>query len=715
MSGAAALSERFGVVTMERTPRRLSAETRELAARFLSGEFGREMRRAEFEMDEGKLEGLSADGRYAAAVMRIAEIAPLRVLPGEKLVGAAPLLEATHHRTPGVDIGSTSHTTVGFGRVMAEGYRGLRKRVEERLERGDLDEKGRELLKGMLICLEAAGRWQARYVEELERRIAASSGEQRQHYEEVLEGVRRVPEEPPENFRQALQALWFMWEFQRLCGNWSGLGRMDEMLGPYLRRDLEEERIGLNEARELIAHFWIKGCEWIGGEYGSVGTTGDAQFYQNVILGGVDADGESVVNEVTYLILDVVEELHISDFPVAVRVNRHTPERLWRRIAEVQRLGGGIASVYNEDLVARSLVEFGYALEEARQFTNDGCWEIIVGGKTAFSYYPFDMLLCLQEGLGLGPGNMETPECDDFEGLYRVFLDRLMQKLEEIWTQGTGVFSGGPPAPLLSLFVDDCIERGRGYHDRGARYSVRAPHAGGMPDTANSLYVLKRVVFDEGRFTLSEFLEILRNDWEDQELLRRRLREEFALYGNDEDEADSMLQRVFDDYVGLCAENLERGGVLMPAGISTFGREAQFNKHRAATPFGTFAHDILASNLSPTPGTDRHGPTAVVKSFCKQDFSRLSCGTPLDLKIHPSCLQSENGLQALVALLKTFVAGGGLYLQVDVIDAQVLRDAQENPERYPNLAVRVSGWSARFTTLSREWQDMIIQRTEQYF
>ena len=149
--------------------------------------------------------------------------------------------------------------------------------------------------------------------------------------------------------------------------------------------------------------------------------------------------------------------------------------------------------------------------------------------------------------------------------------------------------------------------------------------------------------------------------------------------------------------------------------VETRALAARFNKHRAATPFGTFAHDILASNLSPTPGTDRHGPTAVVKSFCKQDFSRLSCGTPLDLKIHPSCLQSENGVQALVALLKTFVAGGGLYLQVDVIDAQVLRDAQENPERYPNLAVRVSGWSARFTTLSREWQDMIIQRTEQHF
>jgi pyruvate-formate lyase len=715
VSAAGRLVEDFGVTTFEKTPRRLSPETRAFAARVLSGEFGREMRKADFLIDRAVMPDASENARYAAVVSRIAESAPLRLVPEEKLVGAAPMLEATHHMTPGSDIHSTSHTTIDFGTVLESGYRGLRKRVEERLERGDLDEKGLDLLQGMLVCLAAAGRWQARYVVELERLIAESDGALRRHYEEVLAAARNVPENPPENFREALQSLWFMWEFQRLCGNWSGLGRMDEVLGPFLRRDLEAGSIDLDGARELIAHFWIKGCEWIGGDYGSVGTSGDAQFYQNVILGGIDAKGASVISEVTYLILDVVEELHISDFPIAVRVGAQTPERLWRRIAELQRLGGGIVSIYNEDLVLRALVNFGYPLEEARQFTNDGCWEIIVGGKTAFSYYPFDMLLCLQEGIGLGPDNLETPDCDDFEELYQAFLDSLRKMLERIWNEGAEVFANGHPAPLLSLFVADCIERGRGYHERGARYSVRSPHAGGLPDTANSLYVLKRVVFDEERFTLEEFLDILRDNWEEQELLRQRLRNEFALYGNDDDDADGMLKRVYDDYVRMCAEVPERNGVRMPAGISTFGRETQFKEHRTATPFGSFAHDILASNLSPTPGTDREGPTAVVKSICKVDFEKLPCGTPLDLKIHPSCLQDENGLNGLVALLKTFVDGGGLYLQVDVVDGQVLRAAQEHPEQYANLSVRVSGWSARFVTLSREWQEMIIQRTEQFF
>ncbi|MBN2452108.1 MAG: glycyl radical protein, partial [Lentisphaeria bacterium] len=201
-------------------------------------------------------------------------------------------------------------------------------------------------------------------------------------------------------------------------------------------------------------------------------------------------------------------------------------------------------------------------------------------------------------------------------------------------------------------------------------------------------------------------------NWAGHEDLRREICRDLVLYGNDEAEADAMLVRVYTDYVTLCREQPRCNGVLTPPGISTFGRELAFRDGRAAQPFGSRVGDILASNLSPTPGTDRRGPTAVVRSFCKADFERLTCGTPLDLKIHPSSLRGEACLRSLVGLLQTFVALGGLYLQVDVVDAATLRDAQHHPERYPNLAVRVSGWSARFTTLDQTWQEMIIQRTE---
>jgi formate C-acetyltransferase len=206
--------------------------------------------------------------------------------------------------------------------------------------------------------------------------------------------------------------------------------------------------------------------------------------------------------------------------------------------------------------------------------------------------------------------------------------------------------------------------------------------------------------------------EVLRENWAGHEDLCGQVWRKLVLYGNDDDAADGMLRRVFETYVSLC-ERTERADprILRPAGISTFGREIQWAPQRAATPFGRHAGDILSSNLAPTPGSERHGPTAIIQSYCGCDFERLPNGVPLDLKLMPSSVRGEAGVEALVGLLKTFVALGGWYIQPDVVDTDLLRDAQVHPERYPNLAVRVSGWSARFTTLSVEWQDMVIQRT----
>jgi formate C-acetyltransferase len=683
-----------------------------LAARVLLGEYGRRMARATFALTDAEA-GAPAELRAAHAVMRIAEQAPLWVSAEERLAGAAPLLESAYHQMPVAGVAGTSHTTLGFERVLREGLGAWRTRIAARRAHGDLDTDQAVFLAAEERCLEAMAVWHRRLLAELATQAAAAPAAERRRLEEVGAALAPVPENPPRTFREALQALWFLWEFQRLCGNWSGLGRVDKMLGPFLHHDLAEGVIALPEARDLLAHFWIKGCEWIGcrQDHGSGG--GDAQFYQNVVLGGVDEGGRQVCNDVTYLILDIAEELHISDFPIAVRVGPQTPERLWRRLAEVQRLGGGIVSIYNDELIVRSLVEFGYPLADARDFANDGCWEVTIPGKTAFSYCPFDLLQVFQNTLGLGPVGLVTPDCATFEAFYALFRDKLRETLEAIGAHSAGAFRQGPPSPLLSLFVEDCIESARPYHGRGAHYTVLSPHAGGMPDTANSLYALKRLVFDEQRFSLSQLADILRRDWEGHEDLRQALRRDLVLYGNDDEAADALLTRVFSDFVSICREQPCRHGVLMPPGISTFGRELAFRPQRTAQPFGAKAHEILASNLAPTPGTDRRGPTAVIRSFCKQDFSKLTCGTPLDLKFHPGCLADERGVEALVTLLKAFVTQGGFYLQVDVADAAVLRAAQTHPERFPNLSVRISGWSARFVTLGREWQEMVIQRTEQ--
>lgn len=730
------LEKNFGVVNGAASTERLSVATRHLAARFLSGEFGLAMREADFNFPESERADLSKDMAYAEAAWRIAANCPLRVLAAEKLVGAATLVEATWHRMPVLRCESTSHTTLGFEAALKVGYRELRQQIAARLERGDLGGR-QDFLQAMLRCLDAADLWHERHLALLRERIAAASGSQKQHYLKVFENLRNVPANPPTSFREAVQALWFLWSFQRLCGNWSGIGRIDKMLGSYLQKDLQAGVLTLDEARELLAHFWLKGCEWIGCAKFTPGS-GDAQFYQNIVLGGVDEAGNSVVNEVTYLVLDVVEELHISDFPIAVRVNSQTPEKLWRRIAEVQRLGGGIVAIYNEELILKALAKFGYAREEARDFANDGCWEVMIPGKTAFSYHPFDMLKILQNTIGLGPDNSSTRDFADFEELYQAFVQELAgprgleachaaadkafhaTNVPEVcvrtspgWASMEGPVDNGHPAPLLSLLVEGCIEKGRGYYNLGARYSVRAIHAGGIPDTANSLLALKKIVYDEKRLTLPEFIEILRNNWEGHERLRQEIRQTVELYGNDETAADAMIRRVYDDYVRLGSQIRERNGVLRPLGISTFGREISFRDHRKATAFGAKSGEILATNLAPTPGTDKKGPTAVIRSFCGMDFEKLPNGVPLELKIMPGSVAGESGITALVALMRTFVELGGVFLHIDVVDSAMLKDAQEHPEKYPNLSVRISGWSARFATLNRNWQDMVIQRTQQ--
>lgn len=691
---------------------RLSEPTRELAFRALSGEFGRQMKTAGFcrKIEDHKKQDPNLF--YAGIVKELAETASLRIVEDEKIIGSATLIEATNHRTPGCDIGSTSHTTIGFEDVLKIGYKGLRTKIKKRLKDKSLNNKSKNLLNSMWQCLEAARIWHQRYIDLLEELIQKSNKDVRRRYKQVKKYFQNVPENPPENFREAIQSLWMMYCFQRLCGNWSGIGRIDKMLGSFLKKDLEAGTLTVAEARELIAHFWIKGCEWIGVENFHRGESGDAQFYQNIVLAGVDEQGNDITNEVTYLVLDVVEELHISDFPIAVRINSKSPEKLLRRIAEVQRLGGGIVAIYNEELILRSLVKFGYPLKEARNFSNDGCWEIIMPGKTAFSYISFDALQLFQEAVGLPDEKINRQDFADFDSLYQAFYQQLDKYIKEQFTvQADTRFTSGMPSPLLSVFVEGCIENAKGYHDLGAKYTVVAPHAGGIPDLANSLHVINKIVFEEKQFSWQKFRNILKHNWQGHETFRQSIIKKYQLYGNDNDEVDQFVKKIYDDFVLLASRVPKRNGVLRPPGISTFGREIGYRQHRLATAFGRHQGEILATNMAPTPGTDLSGPTAVIKSFCKLDFEKLPNGVPLELKILPSAVKGEKGLKALIGIMRSFIQLGGVFLHIDVVDNKLLIKAQQHPEKYPNLSVRISGWSARFVTLNREWQKMIIQRS----
>ena len=521
----------------------------------------------------------------------------------------------------------------------------------------------------------------------------------------------------PATFREALQSIWFAFAFQRLCGNWPGIGRIDWLLGDFLDRDLAEGRLTMEEARELLAHFFIKGCEWIcGGNYGS----GDAQHYQNLVIGGRDGEGKDITNHVTYLVLDVIEELGIGDFPTTLRLHKGTPQKLLRRMAEVIRYGGGVLAVYNEELIYQSLLAYGYPKEEVWKFANDGCWEVQIPGKTNFGYDPFDGLQVLQQKT-LQPG----ADFATYEALYQAYLADLESAVAGIVERhcyetpgkddlGRWRWCDWTPSTVISLFEGGCISAGLPYFRGGAVYNIRSPHFGGFGDTVNSLYAIRKLVYEERKCTLPQLLSVLAKDWEGEEVLRRYVQSRYTYFGNDNDECDTIAVSLAKEFAAICRRQEGRCGYGTPPGISTFGRQLEWAPRRTATPYGRKAGEVLAGNCSPTPGTDKEGATAVIRSYCKIDLREMTTGAALDLKLLPSAVKGEDGLSAIVALMQGFVTLGGFFLQLDVADGAILREAQAHPEAYDTLSVRVSGWNARFVTLDRGWQDMIIAQTEEH-
>ena len=696
-------------------PVRLSEKTRQFARDSLDRKYGLDtLKTMAVSLDnvEG-FDGLSALKKHDLVIMRIAKTAPVRICEGERISGAATLGLAIKHVIPATYGGSrifssVSHLTVDFERVLREGINGIKAAATSAYE----EHRGTEreaFAESCLTCINAFEIWHSRYLDALR---------DRSEYGSNYENLSRVPMESPTSFYEAVQSLWFTFAFIRLCGNWPGIGRIDYLLGDYLKRDLEEGKLTLDEAREILAHFFIKGCEWINGQY--IGS-GDAQHYQNIVLGGIDENGKDVTNEVTYLVLDILEELGISDFPTTVRIGKRTEERLLRRVAEVMRYGGGILAIYNEDLVIEALIKDGYEEREARKFANDGCWEVQIPGRTFFIYTPFDSLQVLQQRtLGGYDGTLDP---SSFEELYQKYVWDLSAEVEAILNSRQKKFVGGnplegwkwaeqTPCTVVSLFEEGCIEKGLSYLEGGPVYNINSPHIGGLADTVNSLYAIKKLVFEERKLTFSELLNILRNNWEGEEALRQYALNRYAYYGNDNDEVDEIAARLLSDFADMCVAINGKCGYRFPAGVSTFGRQLEWSPKRLASPHGRKQGEVLAANASPTPGTDREGATAIIRSYCKADLSKLATGAALDIRLLPSSVTGEDGITALISLMRGFVELGGFFMQPDVVDAALLREAQEHPENYRNLSVRVSGWNARFVTLNKEWQDMVIEQNE---
>ncbi|MBO4547714.1 MAG: hypothetical protein J5758_00710, partial [Abditibacteriota bacterium] len=652
----------FYTASFEKRPVRLSAATRRFAAESLRARYGLMTREhPAIELGE-KAEGLSRDELHDLAIREIAAAAPLRICEGELVSGAATLGLAIDHRVPATVKGepflfSVSHLTVDFETVLRKGADHIGRSIDESLQHHT---GGRRAF--LLSCrsvMDSMRVWHKRYLDALKDRPG---------YEQVYANLRRVPFEPARTFHEAVQSLWFTFAFLRLCGNWPGIGRLDMLLGPYLEKDLSGGRLTMDGAREILAHFFIKGCEWI---TGSSNGSGDAQHYQNIVLGGVLPDGSPAHNAVTELTLDILEELNIGDFPTSYRVSAGTDGRILKRLARVIRHGGGVLAVYNEDGIIKTLTDFGYPLEDARSFANDGCWEMQVPGKTFFSYIPFDALEILQKQT---LKSYEEPFTGSFEELKEAYFADLAAKVGNICRSHAAVCPGGVwkktmPCSVVSVFEQGCIEKGLSYMEGGPVYNVISPHLGGLADAADSLFAVKKLVYDQQAVSMEELCEALRSDWEGFDALRARA---LALpyYGNADPEADGIVREILRAFADACAEYDGACGYRFPPGVSTFGRQLQWAPNRLACPHGYKRGAVLAGNASPCPGTDREGATALLTSYCRSGLGRMVTGAALDLRLDPQTVRGDRGLEAIAGLIKAFVLMGGCFMQPDIADTE---------------------------------------------
>lgn len=698
-------------------PVRLSKETRYYCYESLEGRYGDEAMKVPFlSLDDIEgFETMSPYAKYDAAIRKICETAPLRVTESELVCGAGTLGGAVYAQVPVQFKGnwvfpSINHLTVDFFTPVNKGVNYYKAKIEKRLLKDDLTPRQKEFLNSLLETIKSMEILHGRYMEAVKKAKP-----------DVYKYAKNVPFKAAHNFKEALQSLWFCFAFLRLTGNWPGIGRIDKLLGPYLEIDLKNGAVTLDEARELLASFFIKGCEWVRGVDAGRGS-GDAQHYQNIVLGGTDREGNDITNDVTYLILDVVEELPIGDFPITIRFNEKSPEKLYRRVAEVIRHGGGTVAVYNEKTILEAMTRFGYKKEEASDFANDGCWEVQVPGTTRFSYNPFDSLqILLNDTLKLSSD--EKVAFKTFDEIKEAFFKNLEGAVDYIANDLLNGLLENPgagrkkekfrelfPTSAIDLFENDCIKNAKGYLEGGTRYTVIPPHIGGGADTANSLYAIKKLCFEDNVVSFDRLLEILKNNWEGEEYLRLYARNKYKYYGNDNPEVDAISAEIFDRFSGFCEKYGTKHALWIPSGVSTFGRQLEWKDLRPAAPFGSRRGDILAGNASPTPGTDLEGATAVIKSYCAADLTKQVTGSALDIKLFPHTVSGKDGIDSITALIKGFQNLGGYFMQLDVADVNVLLEAQKDPAAYKSLSVRVSGWNARFVSLDDNWQRMIIER-----
>lgn len=626
--------------------------------------------------------------------------------------------------------------TVLDDKIYRKGMRDFIAEIEGELEKLDFlnDPQAydrQEELKAMRITAQALIRFAERHAELAEALAQTESDPARRaELQRIAEVCRRVPAHAPRNLWEALQSYWFVHlGVITELNTWDSFcpGHLDQHLNPFYQQGLKDGSLTADFARELLQCFWIKfnnqpAPPKVGVTAAESGTYTD---FAQINLGGITPDGGDAVNDVTYLLLDVVEELRILQPSASIQVSKKNPDRFIQRAGRIIRTGFGQPSIFNADLIVQELVRQGKSVEDARRGGSSGCVEIGVFGRenynlTGYFNLPKVLEITLHNGMDPRTGQQIGLETGDprsfgsFEALFTAF-ERQLRHFIDIKIRGNHVierlYGVYMPAPFLSLLIDDCITRGKDYHTGGARYNTSYIQGVGIGTITDCLSALRWHVYDQRDMGMDELLAALGADFSGFERLRLALLNRTPRYGNDDDYADSLMQRVFEAYFQAVdgRPNL-RGGAyhinLLPTTCHVY-----FGSVTGATPDGRRAATPVSEGVSPVQGADRHGPTAVIQSLAKMDHARTG-GTLLNQKLAPQLLKDDAGLEHMTQLVRTYFKLDGHHIQFNVVDADTLRHARQHPEQHRDLIVRVAGYSDYFVDLSPALQDEIIARTE---
>jgi len=645
------------------------------------------------------------------------------------LYEAGCFTEFMEQRAPG-------HTALD-GTIYSTGLLDMKKKIAAARERLDwigdphATEKDEEL-RAMDIACDASIIFANRHADLAERMAAEEKDDvRRAELLKIADVCRHVPANAPRDFHEAVQTYWFshLGTITELNG-WDAMspGHFDIHLRPFYEKGLADGSLDRERAKELLSCFWVKvnntpAPPKVGVTAAESGTYND---FTQINLGGVNTDGSDGVNDVSYLILDVLDELQLLQPQVSVHISSKTPDRFLKYACRVMRRGSGYPSAFNTDEVIMEQIGMGKTVEDAREGGTSGCIETGAFGKEAYILHgylnvPKIMELALNNGvdpltgrqIALRTGDPVDFKC--FDDFYSAFVKQLHYVVDtKIKTDNyiQRMFARHAPAPYLSVLIQGCIENGRDYYDGGPRYNTDYIQCCGIGTVTDSLSVLKKHVYEDRTVDLKDLLRALGENWEGWEEMRQFVWNRTPFFGNDDDEADSIMRRVYSSLLAAIDGKSSPKGATYHVNMLSTTCHIYFGKKLGATPNGRFAHAPESDGTSPSHGADRNGPTAVVKSLSKMDQVK-SGGTLLNQRFLPSVLAGDTGLEKMAQLIRTYFKLGGHHIQFNVVDTDTLRKAQETPDEYRSLLVRVAGYSDYFVDLDKYHQEEIIARTAQ--